>query len=221
MMTTKSKEGEDILLFLHKEYEGAKCALVFANDYQCLIAISLSAQTTDKSVNRVTPALFLKYPDFSSLEKAKIEDIEPLIKSLGLYHNKAKNLLALAKVTTSKYQGKLPHDRALLEALPGVGSKTAAVFLLERSKQSFIPVDTHVKRIACRLGYAKESDAPLIVEKKLEKSFPQNEWKFLHHAIINFGRSRCGASSPNCVDCSLSKYCSYFKRNSSTKGKKS
>jgi endonuclease-3 len=220
-MTIKSEEREAILSFLHKDFNDAKCALVFTNDYQCLIDISLSAQTTDKSVNRVTPALFAKYPDFASLSQAKIEDVESLIKSLGLYHNKAKNLLALAKEVTFKYQGQLPHNRALLESLPGVGSKTAAVFLLERSEQSFIPVDTHVKRIACRLGYARDKDEPLKIEKKLEKSFPENEWKFLHHALISFGRERCGASSPNCSNCPLISYCSYFKRNSSTKGKKS
>lgn len=218
-MMRRNEVSEALLAYLHELYETASTALDFSNDYQCVVAISLSAQTTDKSVNKVTPTLFKDFPDFESLGQGPIEKIEGDIKSLGLYHNKAKNLLALGKEVSKKYGGLLPHDRKKLEELPGVGSKTAAVFLLERSEQAFLPVDTHIKRIAFRLNYCKEDESPLSIEKKLEANFPKDEWKYLHHALIYFGRNICQAQNPACASCKLQGYCRYFKRNFSTKGK--
>ena len=207
-----------ILNYLHDNYDDAKTALVFHNDYECLVSIILSAQTTDKSVNKVTPSLFKHFPDFEALGKASVEEIEKDIKTLGLYHNKAKNINALGKVMSSERNGVIPDDKKALTSLPGVGIKTAGVFLLERRGKQVIPVDTHVRRIAIRLGFAGENDDFNAIEKKLEKAFPLEEHAFVHHSFINFGRTKCSAQRPDCLDCPLKDYCKY---NLSTKGKKS
>jgi endonuclease-3 len=166
----------------------------------------------------VTPALFKHFPDFESLGKASIEEIENDIKTLGLYHNKAKSINALGKVMASEYNGIIPNDKKTLTSLPGVGIKTAGVFLLERRGVQVIPVDTHVRRIAIRLGFAGENDEFSVIERKLEKAFPYEEHAFIHHSFINFGRTKCSAQRPNCEGCPLAIYCKY---SSSTKGKKS
>jgi endonuclease-3 len=210
--------SEALSAYLHKEYGGAACTLDFSTDFECLVAIVLSAQTTDASVNRVTPALFSAYPTPNDLAEAPLEDVEDKIKSLGLYRAKARNIVALSKDLVSRFGGSVPHDRAALESLPGVGKKTAGVFLIERCGVPALPVDTHVKRVATRLSLAKPSDAPEDVERKLEKEFPKEDWAFLHHALIAFGRSTCLAKKPRCGSCGLSSVCPYFKRNSSTKG---
>jgi endonuclease-3 len=217
MMT--SPKSEAVLAYLKKTYPDARCALLFHNDYECLVAILLSAQTTDKSVNAVTPALFRDFPSPKELSAASLSAIEKDIKRLGLYHSKAAHLLALGQLLHERYGDAVPHDFQLLTSLPGVGTKTAGVFLAERIARPAIPVDTHIHRIACRLGYAKEKQNPLQIEALLEKSFPSSEWIFLHHALILFGREKCGAAKPCCADCPLSPYCLYFKRNVSTKGK--
>ena len=212
-------KSEEVLSYLISTYPNAKCALHFSNDYECLVAIVLSAQTTDKSVNKVTPTLFSHFPNVASLMHAKIEDLENDIKSLGLYKNKAKSLQKLGEYVYLRTNGVIPHDKETLLKIPGVGEKTARVFLLERANAPFIPVDTHLSRIAKRLGYAKENDSPLLIERKLEKNFPIEKWGFLHHAFIEFGRNQCTARNPCCSNCPLSKYCRYFKKNSSTTGK--
>ena len=214
----KNEKVAAILSYLHDNYDDAKTALDFSNDYECLVSIILSAQTTDKSVNKVTPALFNHFPDFESLGKASIEDIEKDIKTLGLYHNKAKSINALGKVMASEYNGIIPNDKKTLTSLPGVGIKTAGVFLLERRGEQVIPVDTHVRRIAIRLGFAGENDEFSAIERKLEKAFPYEEHAFVHHSFINFGRTKCSAQRPSCEGCPLAAYCKYI---SSTKGKKS
>jgi endonuclease III len=216
MITEKS---EAVLAYLKLHYADAKCALVFHNPFECLVAISLSAQTTDKSVNQVTPKLFEDFPTPEKMAKAPIEAIEKDIQSLGLYHNKARNLSQLSQDLQGKFHGEVPLDFDLLTTLSGVGTKTAGVFLLEMASRPAIPVDTHVHRIAERLGYAKKDDEPLKVEAKLEKSFLKEEWMFLHHALINFGRQECHAQNPMCEQCGLKEYCSYFKKCSSIKGK--
>ena len=214
----KNEKVAAILSYLHDNYDDAKTALDFTNDYECLVSIILSAQTTDKSVNKVTPALFKHFPDFESLGKASIEEIENDIKTLGLYHNKAKSINALGKVMASEYNSVIPSDKKTLTSLPGVGIKTAGVFLLERRGEQVIPVDTHVRRIAIRLGFAGENDEFSAIERKLEKAFPYEEHSFVHHSFINFGRTKCSAQRPACEGCPLASYCKY---NSSTKGKKS
>ena len=214
----KNEKVAAILSYLHDNYDDAKTALDFSNDYECLVSIILSAQTTDKSVNKVTPALFKHFPDFESLGKASIEEIENDIKTLGLYHNKAKSINALGKVMASEYSSIIPSDKKTLTSLPGVGIKTAGVFLLERRGEQVIPVDTHVRRIAIRLGFAGENDEFSAIERKLEKAFPYEEHSFVHHSFINFGRTKCSAQRPACEGCPLAVYCKY---NSSTKGKKS
>lgn len=214
----KNEKVAAILSYLHDNYDDAKTALDFSNDYECLVSIILSAQTTDKSVNKVTPALFKHFPGFESLGKASIEEIENDIKTLGLYHNKAKSINALGKVMASEYNSVIPSDKKTLTSLPGVGIKTAGVFLLERRGEQVIPVDTHVRRIAIRLGFAEENDEFSAIERKLEKAFPYEEHSFVHHSFINFGRTKCSAQRPACEGCPLAVYCKY---NSSTKGKKS
>ena len=215
-MTTKT---EAIISFLSERFPDASCTLNFHNPYECVVAVLLSAQTTDAAVNTVTPSLFSKYPDPLSLSKASIEDIEHLISRLGLYHNKAKNLLAMAKTIVGKYESEMPLVFEDLISLPGVGVKTANVALMELKERPAFAVDTHVGRIYKRLSYAREADSPLVVEKKLEKAFPKEKWIDLHHQSIAFGRSICKAVSPRCGECGLQKYCTYFKKISSTKGR--
>ena len=215
-MKTKSSL---FLKYLYKHYEDAKCALNFGNDLECLVAILLSAQTTDESVNKVTPSLFETFKSAEDFKNASLTDIEDKIHSLGLYRNKAKSLKNLGTVLSDKYNGQIPHNFDILKTLPGVGVKTAGVFLLERGDRPAIPVDTHVTRVSQRLGYAKNSDIPIKIEAKLEKEFPKEEWKFLHHAMIIFGRKECKAIKPICSRCEMKGYCSYFKKTSSTTDK--
>ncbi len=215
-MKTKSK----ILLdYLHAYYSDSKCGLVFSSDLECLCAILLSAQTTDASVNKATPKLFEKYKTAEDLANAKIEDIEDMIHSLGLYRNKALNLKNLGSALLKRFNGEVPHDFDLLKSLPGVGSKTAGVFLLERDNRASIPVDTHIGRISSRLQYVKNSETPIQKELKLEKEFPKDEWKFLHHSLIWFGRKECKAVRPDCSRCPMGKYCLHFKNALSTTDK--
>ncbi len=214
----KEKE-RDILSFLHAQYPNAKCALNFHNDFECLLAIVLSAQSTDSSVNLVTPSLFEAYPTPFLMAQADLSEIEMKIKRIGLYRSKAKHVKELSVVLNEKYDGKIPYERDLLTKLPGVGEKTAGVFLLERAMIPSLPVDTHISRIAKRLGYARKNEKPLQIERILEKSFPENEWIFLHHSLIAFGRGMCHAKKPVCETCPLKKYCRLQKKTLSTTGR--
>jgi len=211
--------SKTVLSFLRQEFPEAKCALDFHSDFECLCAIVLSAQTTDSAVNAVTPELFRRFPTPLLMSEAPVAEVEEILHSLGLYHSKAKNLIALATEIVETSAGEIPHDRAELMKLPGVGKKTSGVFLAERYDIPAIPVDTHIKRVATRLGYAKRIDAPDVIEERLEKDFSPEDWIFLHHALIEFGRTVCHARVPNCGSCGLSETCPYFKKNFSTKGK--
>ena len=210
-----TKKSQDVLDFLNQYFPDARCALDFHDDFTCLVAVLLSAQTTDNSVNKVTPALFLKYPDAFAMSKADIEDIKSIIKSLGLYENKAKSLLRLSNKLVSKYNGEIPSIREELTSLAGVGIKTANVFLAERRKVPCIPVDTHITRVAIRLKYAKVGENVVNIEKALEKAFPVDTHIKLHHQLITFGRRICDARNPKCDQCSLGCYCRDFKTFSS------
>ena len=181
----------------------------------------LSAQTTDESVNRVTPALFEKYPDAFALSKANIEDVESIIRSIGLYHAKARNLISLSKDLVEKHGGEVPDDKAKMRELAGVGIKTSNVVGAICFGIPAIAVDTHVARVSKRLGYGKESDEPEEIEAKLERRFPKETHIRLHYQIILFGRNVCHAKKPECERCELASCCRYFKKSSSMSGKKS
>jgi len=204
---TKQQEAKMILQEITKLYPDATIELNYSQSHELLIAIMLSAQTTDVSVNRVTEKLF---KDFTSLEdyaNADIEVLENYIRTIGLYHNKAKNLKRLSQMILERFDGVVPNRQEDLESLPGVGRKTANVYLAEYYKIPRIAVDTHVKRVSVRLGMAKKGDSPLVVEKKLMKLYKPEEWITLHHKLIHFGRYFCKAKKPNCQICPLLSIC--------------
>ena len=202
-----SKKAEQVLLYSNEILPNVGCELNYHKDYELLIAVVLSAQTTDKSVNQVTPKLFSKYQSLEELANADIKDVEEIIKSIGLYKVKAKNIVNLAKELVSKYDSKVPSDKDVLVTLPGVGNKTAGVTRLELFKADELPVDTHVARIAKRLKFASKNDEPLDIEKKLKKAFPQEYWGKLHHQFIHFGRYYCTAKNPKCENCKIREFC--------------
>ena len=206
--------------YLNALFPDPKCALDFTSPFECLCAVMLSAQTTDASVNKVTPALFSRFPNASAMAHADIKEVEECIRSIGLYHAKAKNLLGLSKALVERHNGEVPADKAALRQLPGVGVKTANVVGALCFDIPAIAVDTHVARVSKRLGYANEDDEPVEIEAKLEKRFPKEIHIKLHHQMIHFGRVVCHAQRPDCASCALTERCRYFKK-SSKKGKKS
>ena len=187
-------------------YPDAKTELDFRTPFELLIATILSAQATDKSVNAATPALFRRYPDARTLAQADAATVEPYIKTIGLYRNKAKNIVATAKALEEHFSGEVPNDFDAIQTLPGVGRKTANVVLSNAYGRPGIAVDTHVGRLARRLGFSKHKD-PDKVESDLEALFPQDDWIFLHHALILHGRRVCDARKPQCAACALEKHC--------------
>ncbi len=181
-------------------YPDAKCALDHRDPFQLVVATILSAQCTDARVNVTTPALFEKYPDPASLAKAKPVELEALIRSTGFYHNKAKNLLGLANALLARHSGKVPNDAEQLAALPGVGQKTANVVLANAFGIPALAVDTHIFRVARRLGLS-EAKTPEKVEADLCRLFPREDWIELHHQLIFHGRRCCDARKPDCGHC--------------------
>ena len=192
---------EEILKELGAMFPDAHCELNHRNAYEMAVAVILSAQTTDASVNRVTPRLFELYPDTASLARAKQEDVEQCIASLGLYRMKAKSILGFARAVTEQYGGDIPSDMNELTKLPGVGRKCANVIMSECFGLPALAVDTHVARIAKRLGLAYAKDTPEVIERKLKKKVPEELWSRTHHQMIFFGRYRCHARNPECRGC--------------------
>ena len=192
----KRSSKEYIIENLNRLYPDAHCELNHKDSFELLIAVVLSAQTTDVSVNRVTPALFEKYPDALSLSEASEEDVMRLIHSIGLYKNKSRNIINLAKELVKRFDGEVPSKREELESLPGVGRKTANVVLSNCFDYPAFAVDTHVSRVSKRLMIARKDDDVLTIEKKLMKFFPRNCWSRLHHQFIFFGRYKCKAKNP-------------------------
>ena len=207
--------------YLEELFPDPGCALHFSNPFECLCAVMLSAQTTDASVNKVTPALFSRYPDAFAMADASLEELESIIHSIGLFHAKAKNLIGLSKALVERHGGEVPSGKQKMRELPGVGIKTSNVVGAICFGIPAIAVDTHVARVSKRLGYAKEEDSPEDIEVKLEKRFPKGIHIRLHYQIILFGRTVCHARQPECLSCKLTEHCRYFKKNSSIKGKKS
>ena len=192
---------------LHQLFPDAECQLHHKNHFELLIAVVLSAQTTDERVNSVTPELFEKYPDANALADAELSDVERIIRPIGLYHNKAINIIKLSKVLCEHYEGKVPDNREELEALPGVGRKTANVILSNCFDEPAFAVDTHVARVSKRLQIADPDDDVRTVEEKLMHYFPKEKWGKLHHQFIFFGRYKCKAVKPDCSDCPLKENC--------------
>lgn len=195
------------LQYIKSLYPNAKCELHYQTLFQLLIAVVLSAQTTDVRVNQVTANLFKKYPDAKTLKNAPLDEIEMLIKAIGMYKVKAKNIIQIAKDIDEKFQGEVPNDVEKLLTLPGVGNKTINVVLAEGFKIPAFPVDTHVNRIAKRLQYASLEDDVEVVEAKLKKVIEKEEWIQMHHSLIFFGRYFCKAKQPNCKECQLQNGC--------------
>lgn len=181
--------------------------------FHFLLATILSAQSTDKSVNMVTPALFQQYPTPESLAKAEPSDVEPFIQSLGLYRNKAKYLVNASRKIVTDFNGQVPNTLKELTSLAGVGRKVANVVLAECFNISAFPVDTHVSRVARRLDMVDANATVLQIEKRLKEAVPQDEWLDAHHAMIFFGRYQCTARNPKCARCPLLPVCKYGQDN--------
>ena len=205
-MSFCQSEVNEILDKLEDRYPDADCALEHGSVFQLLIAVVLSAQTTDKSVNVVTKELFAKYPDAYALAEASQEDVAEMIKRIGMYKTKSKNILALAKMLVEKYDGQVPEDYDRLIELPGVGRKTANVVLAVGFGHQRIAVDTHVFRVTNRIGLVEEKDV-LKTELALMEVLPENRWSRAHHSFIFHGRYCCHARKPDCENCVISYIC--------------
>lgn len=199
-----------ILKLLDRIYPNAGCALNYQNPFQLLIAVVLSAQTTDKSVNNVTPLLFEQYPDPSSLAAADQDDVAECIRRIGMYRTKSRNIINLSAKLVSDYGSEVPDDYESLVSLPGVGRKTANVVLAEAFGHQRIAVDTHVFRVSNRIGFTSEKDV-LRTEMELMRTIPEEMWSHSHHLLIFHGRNLCQARNPHCSECAVSPYCRYFK----------
>ena len=193
--------------YIDSLFPDAKCELFYQKDYELVIAVMLSAQTTDKAVNQVTESLFKDYSTLKDLDNASLEDIENHIKRLGMYKNKAANIKGIAHVLLADFDGVVPSNKDLLQTLPGIGNKSAGVIRAEVFKIPDLPVDTHIIRITNRLGIAKKSDAPIDIERKLKKIISEDSWIKSHHQLIHFGRYFCTARSPKCKECKLKDIC--------------
>ena len=200
---------KEVLDILEETYPEAECALQHQNVFQLIVAVALSAQTTDKSVNVVTPALFERYPDADALAAADVEEVSEYIKRIGMYKTKAKNIVGMARKLVSDYDGQVPEDYDALVSLPGVGRKTANVVLSVGFGHQRIAVDTHVFRVANRIGLVHEKDV-LKTELSLMECIPEERWSRTHHSLIFHGRQCCDARKPKCDDCPINTLCEYI-----------
>jgi len=197
-----------ILKYLDDLYSNPRTELNYNNDYELLISVVLSAQTTDKKVNKVTSVLFTKYSTLKSFVNINIDELSNIIKPLGMYQKKAEYIKDIVNDLYYKYKGKVPSNREDLESLNGVGRKTANVVLGILYNQPCIPVDTHVARVSKRLGLTN-SNNPKIIEKDLIKIIPNNLLIKVHHQMVLFGRYYCKAMKPKCYNCKLREICNY------------
>ena len=192
--------------FLNELFPSPVCELEFQKDYELVIAVMLSAQTTDKSVNKVTKVLFSKYDSLEKLSKADVREIKEIIKPLGNYNKKAINIIEISKKLLKDFDGIVPRTHTELESLSGVGRKCANVILGELYNIPSFAVDTHVTRVSKRLSLTK-NDKPFEIEKDLTNVFPKNEWTKLHKQLVLFGRYYCKAKNPSCTNCKLEGIC--------------
>ncbi len=186
--------------------------LDYVNEYQLLVAVILSAQCTDERVNKVTPGLFDAFPTVEALAEATPEQVYPLIRSVSYPNNKARHLAGMARMVMEVFDGAIPQTLAKLQTLPGVGRKTAQVVASVAFDVDALPVDTHVFRVANRIGVVDDAPTPLAVEKGLKRVIPQDEWSEAHHLLILHGRYTCTARSPACETCTVAPVCRYYER---------
>ena len=198
-----------VLEYLDLLYPDPKCELNYNKDYELLIAVVLSAQTTDKRVNKVTSVLFSKYKSIEELSKANICDIENIIREIGTFRRKSVYVRDIALKLYNDGYDYVPNDREYIENLPGVGHKSANVFLSNIYGVPAIAVDTHVSRVSKRLGLTRKNDDVKMIEKKLEKKIPRDRWSKSHHQLVLFGRYRCKSINPMCDDCKIRDICKY------------
>ena len=202
----------EFLDYLDELIPNPRCELNYNKDYELLLAVMLSAQTTDKRVNEVTSVLFEKYDSIKSLASADITDIMNIIKPIGTFKKKASNVILIAKSLIENNYNYIPNNRDYLESLPGVGKKTINVVLSILYNEPCIAVDTHVSRVSKRLSLVSINDDVLTIEKKLMKKLPHDKLNKLHHQILLFGRYYCKARNPECINCKMQKYCREFKK---------
>jgi len=209
---TKKQLFEHIITYFEKEMPVAETELHYRTPYELLVAVILSAQCTDKRVNIITPPFFDRFPTAELLAETTVEEIFSLIKSCSYPNNKAKNLLGMAQKLTKQFNGIVPDDIEKLQELPGVGRKTANVIASVVYNQPAMAVDTHVHRVAARIGLTQNAKTPLETEKQLVKFFPEELIPKAHHWLILHGRYTCKARNPQCSKCGLKELCSFFKQ---------
>ena len=198
---------EVLFSYLDEKYPDAHCELTYTKDYEFLIAVMLSAQTTDKSVNQATAVLFKNYPTIEELANANLDDVRFIIRHLGMFQVKAQNVIKIANILLKQYGGKVPNDPEALLAMPGVGNKTKNCVLAELYNEPLLAIDTHMQRTAKRLGIADEKDSVEKIEQKFMSIIPRERVVKTNHQIIWFGRYFCKAISPECAQCKLKPYC--------------
>ena len=205
----KKERYEAFVSYFSKHEPEPVTELNYSNPFELLVAVILSAQCTDKRVNLVCPPLFLRFPEAESMAASSVEEIFSFIRSISYPNNKAKHLLGMAKMLTSQFNSIVPSDVNELQKLPGVGRKTANVIVSVIYEQPAMAVDTHVFRVANRLGLTK-SKTPLATELELVKNIPVEKIRFAHHWLILHGRYVCTARSPKCTECGLKEFCQYY-----------
>ena len=211
-MTIKQRY-EGIIAYFQQAMPVAESELTYSNPFELLVAVILSAQCTDKRVNLTTPALFAAYPTAEAMAEATAEEIFPYIKSISYPNNKAKHLAGMARMLVEEFGGEVPSDLKELQRLPGVGRKTANVIGAVIWQKEVMPVDTHVFRVAARIGLTRGAKTPLQTELQLEKHIPSHLLPIAHHWLILHGRYVCTARTPKCEECGIREWC----RNFSTK----
>ena len=208
----KSEQKEEALKALEDTYPEARAELVFSNPYEMLVATILSAQCTDRQVNRVTPEVFARYPDVQSMSQARESDLYPMVKSCG-FKSKAEHIIEACKMIQEKFQGQVPKTREELMTLPGVGRKTANVVLSNAFGIPAFAVDTHVFRVSNRIGLCC-ADSVEETERQMTELIPKEKWGQAHHWLIWHGRRVCKAQHPLCEECTIRPWCEYTKKNS-------
>ena len=205
-MTIKQRY-EGIISYFQQAMPVAESELTYSNPFELLVAVILSAQCTDKRVNLTTPALFAAYPTAQAMAEATAEDIFPYIRSISYPNNKAKHLAGMARMLVEEFGGEVPSDLKELQRLPGVGRKTANVIGAVIWQKEVMPVDTHVFRVAARIGLTRGAKTPLQTELQLEKHIPSHLLPIAHHWLILHGRYVCTARAPKCDECGISQWC--------------